>query len=291
MALQRDESYKSECAAPTMAACKVYVDSLATMLQSTPSFRSPYLYPQYGLSGLPEGFARACAVNGGAFCLNAGDLELVFEDGSSESADPGVKIAGVKTQNCRMFGAGAPAACEAPIVIGNPTFFPSSMRKATGERIVRSIFILSKPVPDTDNASSTMIILPQKWFGRKSDIYITVVGKQHMVAPEGKYIVICSTTVETSDPASELTPALKIIGGSYLKRFDHIVDCYEPASTGKVNGCFMTKSLDATANFEGVMADALSIYEDIFGFPLDRTANDEDTSAAASKEASKDDAK
>jgi hypothetical protein len=72
MALQRDESYKAKCAAPTMAACKVYVDSLATMVQSTPAFRSPYLYPQYGLSGLPEGFARACAVNGGAFCLNAG---------------------------------------------------------------------------------------------------------------------------------------------------------------------------------------------------------------------------
>ena len=33
MALQRDESYKSKCAAPTMAACKVYVDSLATMVQ------------------------------------------------------------------------------------------------------------------------------------------------------------------------------------------------------------------------------------------------------------------
>jgi Rab GDP dissociation inhibitor len=184
-----------------------------------------------------------------------------------------------------MFGEGAPAACEAPIVIGNPNFFPASMRKATGERIVRSIFILSKPVPDTDNADSTMIILPQKWFGRKSDIYITVVGKQHMVAPAGKYIVICSTTVETADPIAELKPALKLIGGTFLKRFDHIVDRYEPAQRGSVNGCYMTKSLDATANFEGVMADALRIYEEIFGEPLDRTAD------SASKTASKEDSK
>ena len=268
MALQRDEAYKAQCAAPTMAACKVYVDSLATMVQSTPSFRSPYLYPQYGLSGLPEGFARACAVNGGAFCLNAGDVELLFEDGSTTPSDGGAQIAGVRTKNCRMFGEGAPAACKAPIVIGNPNFFPDSMKKATGEKIVRSIFILDRPVPNTDDSESTMIILPQKWFGRSSDIYITVVGSGHLVAPKGKYIVICSTTVETADPIAELAPALKIIGGTFLKRFNHITERFVPATSGNMNGCYMTNSLDATANFEGVMANALEIYESIFGEPV-----------------------
>ena len=27
--------------------------------------KSPYIYPLYGLGGLPEGFSRLCAINGG----------------------------------------------------------------------------------------------------------------------------------------------------------------------------------------------------------------------------------
>ena len=32
--------------------------------------KSPYIYPLYGLGGLPEGFSRLCAINGGTFMLN-----------------------------------------------------------------------------------------------------------------------------------------------------------------------------------------------------------------------------
>lgn len=31
---------------------------------------SPFLYPLYGLGGLPEGFSRLCGLNGGVFMLN-----------------------------------------------------------------------------------------------------------------------------------------------------------------------------------------------------------------------------
>lgn len=31
---------------------------------------SPFIYPIYGLGGIPEGFSRMCAVNGGTFMLN-----------------------------------------------------------------------------------------------------------------------------------------------------------------------------------------------------------------------------
>lgn len=31
---------------------------------------SPFLYPVYGLAGIPEGFSRMCAINGGTFMLN-----------------------------------------------------------------------------------------------------------------------------------------------------------------------------------------------------------------------------
>ena len=31
---------------------------------------SPFIYPIYGLGGIPEGFSRISAVNGGTFMLN-----------------------------------------------------------------------------------------------------------------------------------------------------------------------------------------------------------------------------
>ena len=48
------------------------------------SFRfgeSPFIYPIYGLGGIPEGFSRMCAVNGGTFMLNNDIDESVFSDG------------------------------------------------------------------------------------------------------------------------------------------------------------------------------------------------------------------
>jgi Rab GDP dissociation inhibitor len=32
---------------------------------------SPFLYPVYGLGGLPESFSRLCAIHGGTYMLNA----------------------------------------------------------------------------------------------------------------------------------------------------------------------------------------------------------------------------
>jgi len=31
---------------------------------------SPFLYPIYGLGGLPEAFSRLCAIHGGTYMLN-----------------------------------------------------------------------------------------------------------------------------------------------------------------------------------------------------------------------------
>ena len=35
-----------------------------------PAFPQPFIYPIYGLGGLPEGFSRLCAIHGGTFILN-----------------------------------------------------------------------------------------------------------------------------------------------------------------------------------------------------------------------------
>ena len=64
MALQTDDSYLDRPAAFTCECIQLYVYSLERY------GKSPYIYPIYGLGGLPEGFSRLCAIHGGTFMLN-----------------------------------------------------------------------------------------------------------------------------------------------------------------------------------------------------------------------------
>jgi len=41
---------------------------------------SPFLYPIYGLGGLPEAFSRLCAIHGGTFMLSKNVDEITFDD-------------------------------------------------------------------------------------------------------------------------------------------------------------------------------------------------------------------
>lgn len=41
---------------------------------------SPFLYPVYGLGGLPEAFSRLCAIHGGTYMLNTNADEITFDD-------------------------------------------------------------------------------------------------------------------------------------------------------------------------------------------------------------------
>lgn len=47
----------------TVKSIQLYVHSLERY------GKSPYIYPMYGLGGLPEGFSRLCAIHGGTFML------------------------------------------------------------------------------------------------------------------------------------------------------------------------------------------------------------------------------
>ena len=53
--------------------------------------KSPFIYPVYGLGGLPEGFTRLCAVNGGTYMLGA-PVE-------SFELDSEGRVCGVKTKD------------------------------------------------------------------------------------------------------------------------------------------------------------------------------------------------
>jgi len=59
MALHLDDSYLNDPASDTVEAIKLYKHSLEIY------GKSPYIYPVYGLGGLPEGFSRLCAIHGG----------------------------------------------------------------------------------------------------------------------------------------------------------------------------------------------------------------------------------
>ena len=72
MALERDDDYLSKPAEAAVDAIKLYAYSLQRY------GKSPYIYPLYGLGGLPEGFSRLCAIHG-----NRSVDEILFKDGKA----------------------------------------------------------------------------------------------------------------------------------------------------------------------------------------------------------------
>merc|ERR1711990_1246651 len=100
--------------------------------------------------------------------------------------DESGKVAGVRSGN-------ETAKCKQ--VFCDPSYSPTHVRK-TG-RVVRCICLMDHPLPNTKDALSTQIIIPQKQVGRKSDIYVTMVS---------------STTLETDNPEAEIQPGLNLLG-------------------------------------------------------------------------------
>eukprot|EP01036_Dinobryon_divergens_P023461 gene23463-31808_t len=221
MALHRDDDYLDQPAEATAEAIQLYAYSLERY------GKSPYIYPLYGLGGLPEGFSRLAAVNGGVYMLNKGvDEILLNEDGVAW---------GIKTDN---------EVAKAPIIVGDPSYFSPSKSRLVG-KVVRSICILDHPIAGTDNAESVQIIIPASQVKRRNDIYVCMVSSTHNVSADGTYIAICSTTVETSNPLKELEPGFALLG-KVLERFDAVSDLLDPVSDGVHDKCFISKSYDAT---------------------------------------------
>jgi Rab GDP dissociation inhibitor len=254
MALWRDETYLDRPAIETVEAVQLYAYSLERY------GKSPYIYPIYGLGGLPEGFSRLCAINGGTFMLNQPIDEILFNDaGVAWGVRAGTQVA------------------KASLLLGDPSYFPPAKSRVSNQ-VVRSICIMDHPIPSTDNAESCQIIIPAAQLGRHHDIYVCMVSFAHMVAARGYYIAIASTTVETRNPISELEPAIAMLGG-VLERFDTVADLYEPLSEGFADRCFISKSYDATSHFESAAQDVLSLYQRVTGQQLDMSISADTTEA------------
>lgn len=151
VALYTDESFLSLPAIKVIRKIQLYADSMGRY------GNSPYIYPIYGLGGIPEGFSRISAVNGGTFMLNTDIDEILFEDG---------KVVGVKNAdgiaNCSM-------------VICDPTYAIKcglKDRVELKEKVIRCICILDHPIPKTEGIPSVQIIIPQKQLKRKNGTYL-----------------------------------------------------------------------------------------------------------------------
>uniref|UniRef100_H2MNQ6 Rab GDP dissociation inhibitor n=2 Tax=Oryzias latipes TaxID=8090 RepID=H2MNQ6_ORYLA len=242
LALYRTDDYLDVPCLETINRIKLYSESLARY------GKSPYLYPLYGLGELPQGFARLSAIYGGTYMLNKPVEEIVMEGG---------KVVGVKSE-------GEVARCKQ--LICDPSYISDRVRKVG--QVIRVICILSHPIKNTNDANSCQIIIPQNQVNRNSDIYVCMISYAHNVAAQGKYIAIVSTTVETSEPETEIEPALELLE-PIDQKFVAISDLYEPTDDGTESQVFASRSYDATTHFETTCNDIKDIYKRMTGTDFD----------------------
>jgi Rab GDP dissociation inhibitor len=195
MALHTDDDYLDQPALQTVEAIQLYAYSLERY------GKSPYIYPLYGLGGLPEGFSRLCAIHGGTFMLNKSVDRVLFDEaGRAWGVQAGNEIA------------------KGRQIIGDPSYFPGKTR-VIGQ-VIRTICLLDHPIDGTDRAESVQIIIPASQVRRRNDIYVCMVSSAHNVAAPGMYIAIVSTTVETASPLAEIQPGIALLG-KILERYEY----------------------------------------------------------------------
>ncbi|GAU93206.1 hypothetical protein RvY_05179 [Ramazzottius varieornatus] len=234
LALHTTDEYITQPCGPTLARIKMYQESLARY------GKSPYLYPLYGLGELPQGFARLSAIYGGTYMLDKPVEEIVFENGKVVGVRSGSEVARCKQVYC------------------DPSYAPDRVRKIG--QVIRCICLIDHPIPNTNNALSTQIIIPQNQVGRKNDIYISCVSTTHQVAAKGWFIAMVSTTVETGNPEAEIKVGLELLG-PIRQKFVSVSDLFAPTDLGLESQVFVSKSYDATSHFESTCDDVLDIFK------------------------------
>lgn len=129
VALHYDDSFILSPALDTIEKMQLYTESQGRYGDS------PFLYPIYGVGGLPEAFSRLCAIHGGTYMLNTAVDEITMEDGI---------VTGIKSGD---------DTATAPLVICDPSYAPEAMLKPTGQAI-RAICLLDHPIPNTGDVPS-----------------------------------------------------------------------------------------------------------------------------------------
>ena len=142
VALYTNDQFVKRQAMEVIKKCLLYMNSAGAYGDS------PFIYPIYGLAGIPEGFARKCALAGGTFMLNTKVDKFHFgEDGKVTGVQCGENI--IKT---------GMVVCSPNYIIGAGM---TGKVKSLG-RIIRCICIMDHPIPNTKDVPSCQIILPQR---------------------------------------------------------------------------------------------------------------------------------
>lgn len=235
------------------------IDKMQLYIESNGRFgNSPFIYPVYGLAGIPESFARKCAVYGGTFMLNVTCDSLKFDPATGLSTFAG-EFDGVK------------GTAKAKMIIANPAYY-SQLGYANLVRpvskTIRCICITDRPIANTESCNAVQIIFPQKQTGRKSDIYVMQIGPSHGVCKKGFFLAIISTTAEAKTVDEDLQIAFTIIPKPLYKFVTQEI-VYESASKDVTNNWFVTSTLDATSHFESAAENVMDIYKRITKKDLD----------------------
>jgi len=251
VALHPNDEYLSQACGPTIAKCQLYLNSVMQY------GGSPFIYPIYGLGGLPEGFSRLSAIHRGTYMLNKPVDGFEFGDDG--------KVVGVRSGD---------EVARAPMVICDPSYAGPSKSRLVGN-IIRTICILGAPIPDAKNkdggpATSCQIIIPQKQLKRQNDVYVMMTSWAHCIAAKDKYVAIVSTVAETADPETEIKPALALLG-PILESFTQVSEIRFPVDDGVADQVFVSSTYDPTSHFEEASKEVLQMWKTITGTDLDLT--------------------
>jgi Rab GDP dissociation inhibitor len=261
LALQCDDKHLNELAVPILKRIKLYAQSLLIFQTS------PYVYPQYGLGGLAESFSRLSSIYGCTFITGCDVKAINYgEDGSFSGLTFSHPATGEISATAKK-------------IIGDPSYFaPEKSRKVA--QIARSICILSAPVGGA--TADCQIILPGTNCKRASDIYLSCLSHVTGSCPDGKYIAVCSTTVNGAACADlnnvqamsevcsrELAHAYGLFSRNILQKFEWVTEQREPVADTSAQGVWMTQSFDATSHFQSVMDEIFSCYQSVTGKEFD----------------------
>jgi len=247
VALYTNDQFLDKPYADVFQKIRLYMDSIGRYGDS------PFIYPIYGLGGIPEGFSRMCAIHGGTFMLNKEIDKVLFDE---EGKVCGVQ-SGQEVAKCKML------ICDPSYAIKCGL---GDIVKSTG-KVIRCICIMDHPIHNTKDTPSVQIIIPQRQTGRKSDIYVMMVSSVHQVCKKGYYIAIISTNVETAKPEAEIEPAFELIG-PVLEKFITISEMYVP-NTDFNNNVFVSASMDPSSHFESETNWMMYLYKKITSKEID----------------------